>query len=42
MMDEDGLIALTDDNMALFLPVITGNPAWGETDAELPNYLVLL
>ena len=40
LMDDKGLIPLTDANMELFLPVITGNPAWGETDAELPNYLV--
>lgn len=39
MMDENGLIPLTDENIALFTPVITGNPAWGETEAELPNYL---
>ena len=34
----DGAIPLTDDNLALFAPVVTGNPAWGETDADLPNY----
>ena len=34
----DGAIPLTDENLALFLPVITGNPAWGETDADAPNY----
>lgn len=38
MMDENGLIPLTDDNLALFTPVTTGNPAWGETDADLFNY----
>ena len=40
LADADGLIPMTDENVALFLPVITGNPAWGETDAELVNYLV--
>ncbi len=40
LMDSDGLIPYTDENVALFLPVITGNPAWGETDAELTQYLV--
>ena len=34
----DGAIPLTDDNLALFLPVITGNPAWGESEADAPNY----
>lgn len=34
----DGAIPLTDDNLALFAPVVTGNPAWGETEADLPNY----
>ena len=34
-----GAIPLTDENMALFLPTITGNPAWGETEADFPNYL---
>ena len=38
-MAVDGVIPATDENIALFLPVITGNPAWGETEAELPNYL---
>lgn len=41
MADENGLIPLTDENLALFTPVTTGNPAWGETDADLPNYFVI-
>jgi len=40
MVDENGLIPLTDENLALFAPVTTGNPAWGETEADLPNYFV--
>ena len=36
----DGAIPLTDENLALFVPVIAGNPAWGETEAEAPNYFV--
>ena len=40
MIDENGLIPLTDANYALFLPVITGNPAWGETEADALNYFV--
>lgn len=39
MMDENGVIPLTDENLELFKPVTTGNPAWGETDADLINYL---
>ena len=34
----DGAIPLTDENLALFAPVVTGNPNWGETEADLPNY----
>ena len=37
-MAVDGAIPLTDENLALFLPVITGNPEWGETETEAPNY----
>ena len=40
MADENGCIPLTDENYNLFLPVITGNPAWGETEADAFNYLV--
>lgn len=40
LMDEDGLVPLTDESLALLTPVTTGNPAWNETEAELPNYLV--
>ena len=38
MIDEDGLVPLTDETYALFAPVTTGNPAWGETEDDLPNY----
>ena len=41
MMDENGLIPLTDDNFALYADVTTGNPAWGETDADVVNYFVI-
>jgi len=37
--EESGTIPLTDENLELFLPVITGNPAWGETEEDVPNYL---
>ncbi len=40
MADDKGLIPLTDENYALFAPVVTGNPAWGETEDDIPNYLV--
>ena len=40
MMDSNGLIPLTDENLELFLPVTTGNPNWGETEEDIPNYLI--
>lgn len=39
-VNDKGVIPLTDDNLALFTPVTTGNPAWGETAADLPGYFV--
>ena len=41
MMNEEGLIPLTDENYALYADVTTGNPAWNETEADLPNYFVV-
>ena len=38
MMDGNGVIPLTDENLELFTPVTCGNPAWGESEADLPNY----
>ena len=40
LVDENGCIPLTDENYALFLPVVTGNPNWGETEADAFNYLI--
>ena len=40
LMDEDGLVAITDDTLAMLSATTTTNAAWGETDADLPNYLV--
>lgn len=39
-MDDKGLIPLTEENYKLFVPVTTGNPAWNETEADVPNYFV--
>lgn len=38
MMDDDGLVPLTDETYALYAPVTTGNPAWGESEEDLPAY----
>lgn len=40
LADEEGLAPLTDDSLALLTPVTTGNPAWNESEADLPNYFV--
>ena len=39
MANENGLIPLTDEVYELFVPVTTGNPAWGETEEDIPAYL---
>ena len=39
-MDGDGLVPCTDETLALLASVTTTNPAWGESDADLPGYLV--
>lgn len=41
LADDQGLVPCTDDNLALLSTVTTTNPNWGETDADLPNYLVI-
>jgi len=38
--DENGIVPATDENLALLSSVVTSNPAWGETDANLPCYFV--
>ncbi len=38
--DENGLVALTDENYEWIKDVITGNPAWGEDESYLGNYMV--
>lgn len=40
LADEEGLVPLTDESLALLTPVTTGNPAWNESEADLPNYFV--
>ncbi len=40
LVDENGLVPANDDTLAMLSATTTTNPAWGETDADLPNYLV--
>ena len=40
LMDDEGLVPLSDETYALFAPITTGNPNWGETEDDLPAYLV--
>lgn len=40
LADDKGLVPLTDETYALYAPVTTGNPAWGETADDLPAYFV--
>ena len=39
MVDANGLVPLTQEVYDLFVPVIAGNPAWGETAENVPAYL---
>ena len=40
LADENGLVPCNDENLALLASVTTTNANWGETEADLPNYLV--
>lgn len=40
LMDEDGLAPCNDDTLAMLSATVTTNEKWGETDEDLPNYLV--
>ena len=40
MADENGRIALTDESLALITGVITAVADWGETEENVPGYLV--
>ena len=37
--NEDGYVALTDETMGWLVSVIATNPAWGESEANVPDYL---
>ena len=37
--NEDGYVALTDETMGWLVSVIATNPAWGESEANVPEYL---
>lgn len=41
-MDKDGMVPCTDDNLKLLSGVTTTNPNWGESDADLFNYLAIV
>ena len=41
VVDDNGRVALTDDTLAMLAAVTTTNAAWGETEADCPNYLVI-
>jgi len=40
LADEEGKAPCNDETLALLAGVTTTNEAWGETEADLPNYLV--
>lgn len=40
--DGHGVAPCTDENLALLAGVTTTNENWGETDADLPNYLLIV
>lgn len=40
--DNHGVAPCTDENLALLAGVTTTNENWGETDADLPNYLLIV
>ncbi len=37
--DENGLAPLNDTTLDALITTIAGNPAWGESEADVPNYL---
>ena len=40
LADDEGLVALTDESYEMLKTTITGNPAWGEDESYLCNYLI--
>ena len=42
LADENGVAPLTDESYGYLLTTITGNPAWGEDESYLYNYMVEL
>lgn len=40
LMDDDGLVPCNDETLAMLAATTTTNANWGETEAELPNYLI--
>jgi len=42
LMDEDGLVPLTDETYEMILTTVTGNPNWGEDESYIPNYLAFV
>lgn len=40
LMNDDGVVPLTDESYELFKPVITANANWGETEDNMPCYMV--
>ena len=40
LMNDEGLVPVTDESYELFKPVITANAAWGETEENMPCYMV--
>ncbi|MDE6584532.1 MAG: hypothetical protein K2K15_03930, partial [Anaeroplasmataceae bacterium] len=41
LVDDKGLVDLTDETLALFVPLISGNPEWGESEEDVCNYFVI-
>ena len=40
LQNEDGVVALNDTTYEYLKTLVTGNPAWGETEADVYNYLL--
>ena len=40
LVDDNGCVALTDETMGYLVTTISGNPNWGESEENVPDYLV--